>query len=122
MLIRCVAVASAVAIAIATPLRAQVVAPAAVVNRSSLPRSITLNIEADSSHVRTTPFVLIGGLVGAAVGGAYFAHVQKASVRNEDMFAPGTEGAVLLVGLGAVIGGGIGWLIHDWVAHPEEYQ
>ena len=121
MWIRCFAVASAIVI-IATPLRGQIVAPVAIVNHSSSSRSITVNIEADSSHVRMAPFVVIGGLVGAAAGGAYFAHAQKAGVRNEDMFTPGTGGAVFLVGLGAVIGGGIGWLIHDWVAHPEDYK
>lgn len=121
MSIRWFAVASAIVI-FATPLRGQIVAPVAVVNHSSSSRSITLNIEADSSHVRTTPFVVIGGLVGAAAGGAYFVHVQKAGVRNEDMFTPGTAGGVFLVGLGALIGGGIGYLIHDWVAHPADYQ
>jgi len=121
MSIRCFAVASAI-VMIAAPLRGQIVAPVAVFNHSSSSRSITLNIGADSSHVRTSPFVVIGGLVGAAAGGAYFVHAQRAAVRNEDMFTPGTAGGVFLIGLGALIGGGIGYLIHDCVAHPEDYQ
>jgi hypothetical protein len=120
MTIRCAAVVAAALALVASPARAQLVAPVAVQHHVSMSRSLAAPIEPEADHVGAAPFVILGALVGAGAVTAFWIHDMQVSARengNDGFFIPPI--VFVTIGAGGVGGGLLGWIIHDAATQPH---
>ncbi|PYP65495.1 MAG: hypothetical protein DMD26_10845 [Gemmatimonadetes bacterium] len=99
-------------VGVATSLSAQAMFPAAV-TRAAMPGPVEprLVLFHEDDAVGRAPYIGLGVLIGAGSVTAYFVHVARSQKDNDGFFIPPI--VFIDVAAGGVVGGLIGWAIHD---------